>query len=815
MQATPYTLPTLVSGLIAAATAVAVYRKRPRPTASLEFVVVAVAVMWMSFAYCGELTASSLDAKLAWLRVRYVGICAMPLACMALALRWSGRDRWLTRRRLVLYAVVPVISLLLGVSNGWHHLMGTPSVLVPRDGFVMRQAEAGPAFWVFVVHAYLCLLVVLSIYGRATLSSGLFRRQGAILLVATALPWLANILYVFDSDPLFDVSHVGYAFACLMWLWALRGGRLFDLVPVARDVVFEGLADAVLVVDEAGRVIDHNAAGARAVGRSSTMVGLRLRELVGEEVATRMRSDAPGELSLLGAVYSPTVTTVRRGLTQSAVVLTLRDVTDERRHQAVREEARRLAEETSLARAAFLARMSHEVRSPLHGVVGAADLLLTSPLDASARRYAEAVASSSRVLLSLVDELLDFSKLDAERTHVREEDVDARKLADEVALAFAGAAEAKGLTLAVDGPAAAMRGDAVRLRQVLTNLVGNAVKFTDEGGIRLVIEPLQQSVRVAVEDTGIGIAPDAFQRIFEPFVQVEATPRAGVAGTGLGLSISRKLVALMGGELVVDSAVGRGSTFSFTLPAAARELTDDIAPRLEPVGERQGRVLVVEDDEVNALVSRGLLEREGCTVHVARSAGEALEVLRADSFELVLTDVRMPGRSGHELARELRETLQVSCGIVALTADVHDGARERALKSGMDDWLAKPVDPVQLRRVLDRWVPRRRPDPSEAGTLQAFLHADPVMFERIREAFRRTAPEDIRVLREAALDGRWPDVRARAHALKGSCAVVGADELRVICERFMSATDESCLDELDALEAVAWASLDDERREAS
>jgi signal transduction histidine kinase/DNA-binding response OmpR family regulator len=779
LQYTPYTLPTFASAVVIAWIVRQIVTKYRDAPGAAEFAVLGVLMAWASLTYVGELSSATLQAKALWLDLRYVGFGFMPLAVLVFALKWAGFERW--TRFVYMMALVPCITVALAWTNDWHHLVAGPSQLIARDGYTLRTAESHIAFWLFALWSYACLLAATVLYAHRCVTSPPHRRQGALLIAATLLPWLLNVGYLFLGnyfDAGYDISHIGYAIAAIVWLFALRQARLFDLVPVARERVFESIGDPVFVVDEMRRVIDHNPAAQRLLQRSERLAGIALPALLGDAVAGELLSSS--QVSLLGRVHELHRFDIASPRRRGATVVILRDITERKQQEAAREEAMRIAQEASRAQTQFLARMSHEVRSPLHGIVGAAQLLVSRELDAQSMRYARAVAAASGVLLALVDELLDFSKLDSERLHTQLADIDARPVLDEVALMFSAMAERKHLKLEVLVPAALpVRADGVRLRQVLANLVSNAVKFTDSGSITIAASQDCEVAWFEVRDTGIGIPQASQAQVFEPFVQLEVSPRGGASGTGLGLSIAKRMVTLMGGAMTLESGPGRGSIFRFSLQAVA-QVPQEAGMQHVPL-TRRGRVLVVDDNEVNLLVTEGLLEKEGCTVTTARDARAALEILTKGHFDLVLTDIRMPGMDGYEFAAAARALDGAGhFAVVAVTADVYESAREQALRSGMDDWLGKPLDPVLLRRVLDRWLPRGAAL-DEPVALREYLAADRGVYARVVDAFRRSTPVEVQAISAAVSAGDWRVARERAHALKGAALVLGATGLAVAC----------------------------------
>jgi PAS domain S-box-containing protein len=608
--------------------------------------------------------------------------------------------------------------------------------------------------------------------------------------------------------------------------------RWSDLVATASDVI--------LTWDLDGRIVSINATGQSLIGRTEDAARqLTVQDLVAphsaetaEQLMRNAETEAGSRIHELEVVAADgqvvpleiSVQPMFENREHVGFQAIGRNVAEHKRMQRILCEARDAAEQANRAKSEFLANMSHEIRTPMNGIIGMTDLALTTGLTPAQREYMETVKLSAESLLGLLNNILDFSKIESRKLEIEAVPFAVRTVLLDALKPLRFKAGEKKLelrcTIAPDVPDSLV-GDPLRLGQIVTNLVSNAIKFTDAGHVLVDVRQDRRgdgwtALHVSVADTGVGIPAEKHAFIFEAFSQADGSTTRRYGGSGLGLAISATLVRMMGGRIWVESEPGRGSTFHFTaafdLAPVARQVQS--APRPAAVARprpaqaadaprRRLHVLVAEDNVVNQRVAVGLLARRGHTTTVVANGREALKAFESASFDVVLMDVQMPEMGGLEATAAIRSR-ESGTGrhvrIVAMTAHAMNGDRERCLSAGMDGYLSKPVDPAMLYAVIENPAssPAEPSGPVDDVALMERLGGDEQLFTEVIQSFLEDCPRRLAAIR-TAVDLRDAErVRAAAHALKGSAGNLSATALFTAAQTLERIGAERRLDALEA-----------------
>ena len=727
-------------------------------------------VTWLTRRACGEVPDLSELSQLGYF-LQYGGVLGPLVGALVAALAMGpdvsamceGASSWFLVESLGVILLVPACLLLAQLrSSPW---LGSRKELA--EALLISASGLGAVYLVLNQSAYPLLFLIppitlLVAFRLGALGTALFVPGIAIL---SGLASLAGFGPIAESG--FDKSaqvHLIQTFIAANFLTglpiaAILAGRkrLSDELEQGRRelaLLTEGITDAVLMIDTNGVCTYASPSVAEVLGRPAD-------EFLGHYVADRAHEDSYNKIklvieTLISGRRDKERITYRRLLdsdeghpvfieadcavikdmvsgARTGIVVSARDVTERVELELLLTRARKSAENAASAKSEFLANMSHEIRTPMNGVLGFAELLREGDLSEENRRHADMIVQSGRSMMMLLNDILDLSKIEAGQIGITNEPVDLLATISECAALYRPSAEKKGLKLHFSvmqttdeladagnssGLSPWIKTDGLRLRQIILNLVGNSVKFTEEGEIEIVVTGDEEELYIDVKDTGIGISEKRLQSIFAPFTQGESDTARRYGGTGLGLSISRQLAELLGGTIDVQSVAGEGSTFRVTLPAhytqpPLPEPADD-EPFEPAMLTQSASILLVEDHDVNRLLVSEMLERCGQSVATAHDGNEAIamvidSIMRGKPFDLVLMDIQMPGCDGFAATRAIRMEgiTPDELPIIALTANAFPEDLTAAREAGMQAHLAKPLVFADLAKALQRWLPTR------------------------------------------------------------------------------------------------------------
>lgn len=714
-QYTPYNIPLALNALLAFGVALYIWQRRQQRGGFALLGLMLGCALW-SLAHFFTIAAVPLQAKVWSLRLLYIGVVLLPACIWIFVSQYRGHGTT-SPRRFLLLAVEPV-AVVVFVWTDWatpYFWSDISLATYQENSFLVVRYGIG--FWLHATYSYVLLLgATLRMVQALRYAPATYKYQFSAVLMGLLAPWLANAVFIFRLSPFpyLDITPFAFTLTGLSLAWGIFRLRLLDQVPVARHMAVEYMSDGTIVIDAQERIIDFNPA-ARPLFASfqGQPIGQPLVQAMPawQKIGAALNK---GDSTTWESARPDTALLVRRyalgnpNEESSGSLLVFHDITErrqtERQLRALKEEA----EAANEAKSTFLANISHELRTPMNAIIGMNDLALSTELTTGQRSYLETVGHSADDLLQLLNELLDFAKAESGQLEVEQLPFSLRQCLGAALRALAARAHSKGLELVFQIPsyvADTLVGDAGRLRQIVVNLVGNAIKFTERGEIVLSISVEEASdeaidMRFAVRDTGIGITPEQQEKIFAPFAQADVSTTRRYGGTGLGLTISLDLVQRMDGRIWVESAPGVGSTFLFT----ARFGLDPTAPRMAmpcPQGLEQARVLVAESNTESLKALREMLSAWDITYTPAKDGNQLRQALAQHSFDLCLLASQLSDMRGIEAAELLLNAAQTPR--IAFMAQLTDITAIETWSAEKDvEVLLKPLLQEELFSALTR-----------------------------------------------------------------------------------------------------------------
>lgn len=709
-----------------------VSRKPTRQQRHLLFLSLALCI---SFAgYLLELEAETLKEALMAVRFAYLGKPFIVL-CQFLFVMQTCKVEISQRTESILAGIHAVIVLAV-LTCEKHHLFYS-SIRFVEDGFFPHlELEYGIVYLLhsvlLIAYVAVMIAVCLSCYRKTNKEAE--KRQFACLILVNLIALSGFFIYQSGVAKGYDVTLPACLAASLLLSVLIFRGGISDTLTLAKELAVDALAEGIVVVDHDENILYYNKKAEQifkgiSLGKSEQILEDLDGCILGQKTLAREQD-----------IYAASSYMVEKENIYYGRMYVLTDITDSYYYtERVKEQAeimkglKEQAESANQAKSAFVSNMSHEIRTPMNAIVGLTEVLLRKEWAPEDEKYLLNIQSSGKALLKLINDLLDFSKIEAGKFEICEDTFDIAQMLRDIQVIGATRIGDKKVQLVMDVDETIPRllyGDGLRIRQVIINIMNNAIKFTEEGSVTVTVKKTRRELErvllyVSVKDTGQGIRAEDLNRLFDAFTQVDIKKNQGKEGTGLGLAISRQLVEMMGGELSVTSTYGEGSDFYFSLWAGVEteETVGDFAQVKEQAPKErmrrevfsftapQAQILLVDDNEINQEVARALMEPFGMQIDLASDGRQALEMVQEKPYDLVFMDHFMPVMDGVEATRRIRaltgERFQ-RLPIIALTADAVQGVRESFFAAGMNDFASKPVEMKDVARVLRRWLPENK-----------------------------------------------------------------------------------------------------------
>lgn len=685
-----------------------------------------------SAGYLLELTAPTVEAAMVAVKMQYMGSVAVPISYCYFMFSYCFEKAPLKILNFLKIADIFVLGLVFTCDLHTFYYSSIDWLYTP-EGHGYLILEYGPGYGLFMVCGTI-IPYALTLYAlvRVCMKKPDYAhdRQYVLILALSSLPVVAlfsyvmKLVFVYDPTP-FVLGIVLSSVVILIW-----SRKVYDFSSLASGILLDSMSDGVIAIDEHERIVSYNPAAADIFqGLNNRGTGKHIGELDGFPMEMLCMDDRE-EFCINGRFYQGHVKQILdKHREKKGYVILILDVTETRNYIEEITRVREQAEQANIAKSAFLANMSHEIRTPMNAIVGLSDIIMEESKGRKVHGYACDIKASAHNLLALINDILDLSKVEAGKMELISAEYHIKSLVSEVLNMMDIVASQHGLVVESEYDMTipcCYVGDESRIKQILVNLLNNALKFTKEGYVKISVSGMPEEeddterLIFQIEDTGCGIREEDIERIFENFKQLDSKRNRSAEGTGLGLSITKRLAELMQGTIKVESEYGKGSTFIVEIlqkVADTRPLSEVPKPEarreeaLEPFTVKDYKVLVVDDNVINRKVARSFLQSYGLEITEAGSGMEAIELVRRTMFDIIFMDHMMPMMDGIEAVHNIRN----ECGengrmpiIIALTANAMEGVRELFLANGFQEFITKPLDRRSMHRVLLKWIPEEK-----------------------------------------------------------------------------------------------------------
>ena len=790
--------------------------------------------------YLFELQAESLETYLTALKLSYAGRVWITFAFFMFAAKMCRIriPKWLIVALAALHTTILCSVLMIG-SNGLYYtsyqlvMDGQSPVFIHQNG-VMHDLMMG----LNAVYSFLALFWLAREYYREKGRRSRFRYLFLIMSFGIQILCFAmQMTGAFGISKYYDLTMPGALFGTVFLMIGILGFDLLGTREIAKDFVIDRISEGIIAVDNEGRIQYYNEPVVRIYpefeaffkgrGKTEEKTAVRTPYDIMDSILEAVRTG--GTLTVHDRIYTPEENPLVFGGESYGRLFVLVDDTEHYHYMEEIQQQRDIADQANEAKSRFLASMSHEIRTPINAVIGMDEMILRESNEKEIRAYAADIMSAGKTLLSLINDILDLSKVEEGRMDIIPVQYDLSSLINDLINIIRDRAEKKGLKLKADVDSGIPRflvGDEIRIRQCVVNLLTNAVKYTEAGEVRLTVSAKKEDdshilLGFTVEDTGIGMKEEDMEKLFTPYKRIEEKRNRAIEGTGLGMSITRQLLELMGSGLVVHSTYGKGSVFSFEVLqevtswdaiGAMEMVLNRPADRLREYRELfhapEANILVVDDTEMNLTVMKSLLKRTQICIDTAMSGKEAVSLAGAKAYDLIFIDHMMPDMDGIETLQAIRGSgLSKDSPAVALTANAVSGAREMYLSAGFTKYLSKPVDGDKLEHLLLEMLPEDKvlavseeqrdlpdsaaPEKESSAVWQDSLKAVEEIdaqaglkncgseegYRSVLSVFHQTAKDKADEIEALYQKDDFKNLTIKVHALKSSARIIGAQSL--------------------------------------